>query len=257
MALTYADRAAFCENKLAKQLFQLLHDKKTNLALSADVTDCETLLNLAETLGDEICVLKTHVDILSDFTIEFTHALSQIARRKKFFIFEDRKFADIGNTVQQQYAGGLYHIVEWADIINAHTLPGPGIISGLRQANADRNRGLLLLAQMSSDNNLFDENYIQKTLEFAEQFPDFVMGFISQKKLADVPQWIYMTPGVQFAATNDLLGQRYHTPEKIIIENESDIIIVGRGIITAQDPVIAAKQYRAAGWQAYLSRIDA
>lgn len=248
--ISFSERAQKCQNALAKNLFQLMTDKKTNLALSADVTNCDKLLELADQLGPEICVLKTHVDILVDFSHEFTKQLVALAKKHQFFIFEDRKFADIGNTVKHQYENGIYKIVEWADITNAHSVPGPGVIRGLQEASQHKQRGLLLLAEMSSENNLTDEKYAQKTLQMAEQFPEFVIGFIAQHKLNDDPRWIYMTPGVQLQAGKDHLGQRYITPEIAIKEHQSDIIIVGRGIFSAQDPLSEAKKYRAAGWNA-------
>ena len=250
--LTYTERASRCTNPVAKNLFNLLDTKKTNLALSADVTTAAALLELANKIGPEICLLKTHIDIITDFTPVLTQELMRLARQHQFLIFEDRKFADIGNTVQQQYQGGIYHIADWADIINAHTLPGPGIIAGLATAGLKKQRALLLLAEMSSADNLLDAAYTQKTLRMAETFPEFVIGFIAQKKLSADPRWIYMTPGVQLATGKDALGQQYITPETAILQQSSDIIIVGRGIVSATDTVAAAKQYRAAGWQAYL-----
>ncbi|VVC74761.1 Orotidine 5'-phosphate decarboxylase [Aquicella siphonis] len=253
---SYTERAHYCLSPLAKNLFHLMAEKETNLALSADVTSAQKLLDLAELLAPEICVLKTHIDIIEDFTPALTQQLRKLALKHRFMLFEDRKFADIGNTVKHQYNGGIYHIADWADLVNAHSLPGPGIISGLAEVGRKKNRGLILLAEMSSAGHLMGPEYMQNTLKMAEQFSDFVIGFITQHALSRDPHWINITPGVKIGSGSDTLGQQYVTPEKAILENGSDIIIVGRGIIQANDPLTEARKYRQSGWDCYLKRCE-
>ncbi len=255
--LSLVEREKKAKHPISRQLFQTMLAKKTNLALSADLTDAAAILLLAETLGPHICVLKTHVDIIENFTPDFTKQLRAIAHKHQFFIFEDRKFADIGNTVKAQYQGGMYKIAEWADIVNAHVLPGEGIIEGLASVGMPAQRGLLLLSEMSSRGHLMTPEYQNATVRMARAYPDFVFGFITQHGLTECSDWVNMTPGVQLNAEKDNLGQQYISPEKAIIENKNDIIIVGRGIIKADNVLEAAIAYQTAGWQALSQRDSA
>lgn len=251
--MNFLERAKLTDNPTAKKLFSLMHEKKTNLSVAADVTSSQTLLQLSDSVGPEICILKTHIDILDDFTPQVTKELRRLADKHNFLIFEDRKFADIGNTVMHQYRDGVYRIAEWADIVNAHPIPGPGIIAGLKEVGQAKGRGLLLLAEMSSEGTLAKGNYTDETVRMAEADPDFVIGFISMRKLSADPRWIYMTPGVQLATGKDGMGQQYQTPESVVRAG-SDVIIVGRGIYGAKDPKTQAKAYRQAGWDAVMKR---
>ncbi len=253
---THQERSEYCQNPTAKQLFVLMENKQSNLCVSPDFTTCAAILDIAEKVGPYICVFKLHVDIINDFTPAFITSLQKLSQQHHFLIFEDRKFADIGNTVQLQYAEGIYHIADWAHITNAHPLPGPGIIEGLKAIGLPKGNGLLLLAEMSSKGNFITHEYTQQNLQLARANPDFVIGFVSQHRLTDEPNFIHFTPGIQLQEGGDALGQQYNTPKTAIIDNEVDIIIVGRGIYKASDPTTQAKIYQEAGWQAYQQRLQ-
>ncbi|XP_014889701.1 uridine 5'-monophosphate synthase [Poecilia latipinna] len=253
--LSYADRAELPKiHPLASTLLKIMEEKESNLCVSADVTSSKELLQLAESLGPKICMLKTHCDILKDFTEEFSQKLQAVAEEHNFLIFEDRKFADIGNTVKHQYEGGVFRISSWSHIVNAHAVPGPGVVKGLSAVGKPLGRGCLLIAQMSSQGSLATGEYTQAVVKMAEENSDFVIGFICASKMTEKPEFLHMTPGVQIKAGGDLMGQQYTTPEDVIYNKGSDVIIVGRGILEASDRLEAAESYRKSGWDAYKRR---
>lgn len=241
--LSFKERASFSKSQVAKELFHLMEEKSL-LCVSADLTRADEILDLAHQTGPYISLLKTHVDIIEDFSVSFLKKLQAIAKEQKFLIFEDRKFADIGNTVSLQYAKGIYHIADWAHLVNAHVLPGPGIIDGLKKVGLPLNRGLLLLAQMSSEGALFTPSYTQAALDMAEKHPDFVIGFICLKKISPKPQFLHLTPGVKLEKGKDQLGQNWVSVEEVVLQNHSDMIIVGRDIYGVPNPKEQAREYQ-------------
>ena len=110
---TYAERSEDAKlTPLATYLLRLIHVKKTNLCVSADVSTTSELLQLAEDVGDQICVLKTHADIIKDFSDKTIRGLSEVAKRRRFIIFEDRKFGDIGSMTTTAQLSTLFVLTE-------------------------------------------------------------------------------------------------------------------------------------------------
>ena len=245
------------ENHLTKLLKDKIKNKKSNLILSLDVDNQKDFFKILEKTAKHIVMLKTHIDILNDFTPEFIVKLKEYAIKYDFMIFEDRKFADIGNTVRKQYREGIYKIKNWAHFVTVHALPGEGILQGLFDGIS--NRSSFLLAKMSSKGNLMNETYTRNVFATGEKYADVVSGYICHANTAEelkklknkIPKGqLMLMPGVKLQSGKDATGQQYTTVEEAI-KGGVDCIIVGRGIIEAENPETAAKEYRERAWKMY------
>ena len=215
-------------------------------------------------VGPHIAVLKTHIDMISDFGPSTIEGLTTLAQKHDFLLFEDRKFVDIGDTVQKQYKGGALRIHEWADIVNASILPGEGIIQALDQTirtGGISERGILILAEMTSKGSLAVGEYTRSSVAIARKYPQSVIGFVATKELSSYgpnatpdEDFVVFTTGVNLSSKGSALGQQYQTPTTAMAGG-SDFLIAGRGIYGAPDPVAAIKEYKQAGWDGYKTRI--
>lgn len=64
--------------------------KRTNLCLSVDMTSTLDISELLEKVGEHVCVVKTHADIIEDFNEDFITRIREIAKKINFLIVEDR-----------------------------------------------------------------------------------------------------------------------------------------------------------------------
>ncbi|THV08430.1 orotidine-5'-monophosphate decarboxylase, partial [Dendrothele bispora CBS 962.96] len=263
---TYGQRALKHSNPAAKLLLETMERKKSNLAISVDVTESKDFLSIIDSVGPFVCLVKTHVDIIEDFDESLILKLQELSKKHDFVIFEDRKFADIGNTVALQYSNGIHKIASWSHITNAHPVPGPSIIAGLSSVGLPLGRGLLLLAEMSTKGALATGSYTEEAVCMARAHRDFVIGFIAQRRLDNIglasdevpdDDFLILTPGVGLDVRGDSMGQQYRTPREVVLESGCDVIIVGRGIYKNANEIPAqAKRYQDAGWAAYLERVS-
>ncbi|GMT10034.1 hypothetical protein PFISCL1PPCAC_1331, partial [Pristionchus fissidentatus] len=252
LSLQAREKMATCP--VSKRLFSLMHTKATNLCLAIDYDEGEKILELADKAGPFVCAVKVHADTIDEFNETWTSKLVALANKHDFLIFEDRKFADTGNTLSMQVRRNA---ASWADIVTVYALPGEkSIHSAFAPIIADpstRLKGILLIAQLSCEGSLCDDNYTKGTVSVAENNQDIVCGFIAQEKVSDAAGLIHWTPGVSLDETTDGKGQQWRSVERAIMEQQNDIVIVGRAICNKATPASELRRYRDAAWEALTS----
>lgn len=233
------------QNKTAQKLWNIIKEKRTNICISVDLEKFSEIIELLEKVGDHICMVKIHWDIFSTW-ISYAR-IYKIAEEKNFLILDDRKYNDIDSIVHRQY--------DQSKKSNAVTLQpqfGQGTINGVKNSKYFKDNGIFLIAQSSAKDNLVTKDNTESVISLALENLDSVAGLITQttinKKLLNV------TPGIHL----DMNGegkQGYRTPDEAVSQG-SDILIVGRGIYRAKNPLSECIRYKEAGWRALVERYN-
>ncbi len=262
-AEVWGERWSACESSLSRRYMETVVAKQSLVILAADRYTMAGLSELLEDVSDHVVALKTHVDLVEDWSASAWSEFIGRAVAADMLIFEDRKHGDIGKIARDQM-GGAYDSRNWADLMTAHLISGPSVLDGMAEAwkSVGREGGVLLLAQMSSAGNLLEiPGYSAAVVAVGQQHPA-CFGFIGNgsrpDELAQLRQLVgegrmIWTPGVNIAVVDGELGQRYGCPRQAVISG-SDGIIVGSGIHRAESPSKAAKAYAEMSWQALLER---
>ncbi|CAG2058476.1 unnamed protein product, partial [Timema podura] len=166
-----------------------------------------------------------------------------------------------------------------------------GLTLGLGTLSPVVNRGFFLVAEMSSQEHLMSPEYVAvlkklmvfglvakfsyiyvgavralkqipasvftftATVKMAQKYPHMVAGLVCQSaNIISTPGLIQLTPGVKISDNADSLGQCYNSPDHAVLTCGADIAVVGRGVVCADNPALAALEYSKKLWSAYQRR---
>lgn len=160
-----------------------------------------------------------------------------------------------------QLSSGVFNIFNWAHLITAHALPGPGVLQAVNAALSTTKapRGVFIVTELSAAGALTTPTYVKDTMDFVNQseHPELIAGIVCQsKEIAKNPGLLQLTPGCHIDTTSDGLGQQYSGPNEVVINKGADIVVVGRGILRSKDIRASAELYCNQLWSAYCRRVQ-
>jgi uridine monophosphate synthetase len=201
------------KNDITKYLLQSISEsKKSKLIFSADISNCQKIIEIIEKIGKHIVACKIHSDMIDNFET-YIPELIELSIKHNFLIMEDRKFNDISYIVNMQYK----KFRNWVDLVTVHSLVTNDVLSVLS--------GCLIVANMSNNNY----NFKEKALQMAKDNKDNVVGFITQERI-NMNGMVCMTPGIS-SSNSKIDDQKYRTSEEV----DTDYIIVGRAIYNRKE----------------------
>jgi len=212
-------------------LKEIINKKKTNICLAADVNNMNELFEIINKIGNDICILKIHSDIISDFFINYKENCKKLDELKNIYnfkIWEDRKLGDIGSIMIRQ----TKIISEWADIVSIHPISGSKSLENINGID------IIIVIEMSSEGHIMNNQYQYEALKIAENNKN-VIGVVSQHKVSE--KLLHIVPGISLNNNIDNLGQIYNKPDN---KKFADIFVVGRSIYLSDNPKKEIEKYK-------------
>ncbi|KRZ16550.1 Uridine 5'-monophosphate synthase, partial [Trichinella pseudospiralis] len=195
-----AKNAASLSHCLAKQLWEIAINKKSNLCVACKLSDPKEIIALAQQIGQFICMLIIRSDLIFKHPlVDFISELKACAKSNNFMIMDDRKFCDVSSIVEMQLTGGEWSIANWVDFVTVLPFSGRGVFSAIRQIKSENNFACFSVLSLHAKDSLvpkeFSERESDQALLRVEDFDGMHMPIFTKCGLA-VNE--YLDPGWQY-----------------------------------------------------------
>ena len=212
-------------NSKQLQLLEYKKQKNSSIILAYDRTckhDQTHLYETIELLHPHIVGLKVHNEVLG-LSFDENMKLYDVCKKHGIFLWEDRKFNDIGNTIENQ----VNYYSKIRDFISIVPIGGKGSIPN------NTNLGVFILCELSSENNVINGLMTQQVLSLINN--SNVCGVICQDPSYVPEDMLSIMPGIHLHKKNDGKNQIWKTPDNI--KYKPTFYVVGRGILNSDNPL--------------------
>ncbi|MES0371072.1 MAG: orotidine-5'-phosphate decarboxylase [Mariprofundaceae bacterium] len=213
---------------------------RDRLMVALDVPDRDAALLMQEKIGNETGWLKVGLRL---FVAQGPELIRELAKQHKIFL--DLKFHDIPNTVAQavESAGAL-----GVQMLNVHAGGGPEMLAAASKAAESFPDMRLIAVTVLTSDPMPPVDARKLALERAVMTQNAGLdGVVCSVHEAAViketcgSEFITVTPGIRWG-DQDVQDQKRIADPATAVESGSDYLVVGRPILMADDPAIAARE---------------
>lgn len=221
----------------------------SQLAIALDFTEIEDTEKFLYDLEDKDVIIKVGYSLF----VKYGNAITDFIKNRGFKLFLDLKLHDIPNTVYNSVKGAVYLD---ADYLTIHTLGGKQMLEKAVEAKEDSNLNLLGVTVLTS----LDEEYL-KFLGINDNMQDLTLKLanlaietgidgivcspqeVKYLKENIKKEFLAITPGIRPSLENND-DQKRVMDVRTAVKEGSDILVIGRPIIKAQDPNKVIKEIK-------------
>ena len=216
------------------------HIMRDRLMVALDVPNAGTALAMREKIGAEAGWLKVGLQL---FVAEGPPLVRELAEMHRIFL--DLKFHDIPNTVAQavESAGKL-----GVQMLNVHAGGGPDMLKRASEAASHFSEMKLIAVTVLTSDPMLAGDAKRVALERARMTQDAGLDGVvcSVHEAAAIKEacgtdFITVTPGIRWGG-QDAQDQKRIADPGYAIASGSDYLVVGRPILQAVDPALAARE---------------